>query len=237
MSKDNTNPKALASLLKKLKAKEPPPPRSPVEQLVVSFLNWETSRRQAEQAWERLMQQLVDINDLRVSLDSELIAIIGEDYPLATQRVIRMREALNEVYRREHDVNMNSIAGKGKKEQRAYLETLPGAPPYVVSQVFLLAFGGHGIPVDRKLVALLAREEVVEAEMSPEDTEAFLLKNIKADEALEAHLKLQGWADESRLTPTIPGPTPGKLGEPADASKPKPARKVTKKTTKLSKKK
>lgn len=236
MSKDTTDPKALASLLKKLKAKDAPSPRTPIEQLVLSFLNWETSRRQAEQAFDRLMQQMVDINDVRVSLDSELIRVIGEDYPLVMQRVIRMREALNEVYRREHDVNMATIASKGKKEQRAYLETLPGTPAYVVSQVFLLAFGGHGMPVDQKLVALLAREAVVDAEMSPEDVESFLLRNIKADEALDAHLKLQGWADESRLTPTVPGPVPGKLGDP-DATRPKPPRKVTKKTTKLSKKK
>lgn len=206
MSKDNTNPKALASLLKKLKGKEPPPQRTPTEQLVVAFLNWETTRRQAEQAFDRLMQQMVDINELRVSLEPEVLEVLGEEYPLALQRVTRMREALNEVYRREHDVNMTSVASKGKKEQRAYLESLPGIPPYVVSQVYLLSFGGHAVPVDQKLVALLAREEIVEAGMDAEEVEAFLVRNTKADEAVETHLKLQAWADESRLTPQLTGP-------------------------------
>jgi endonuclease III len=235
LSKENHNPKALASLLKKLKDKEPFPPRSPVEQLVVSFLNWETSRRQAEQAFERIMQEVVDINELRVSLETEILAALGEDYPLAKQRVLRMREALNEVYRREHDVQMKSVAAKGKKEQRTYLETLPATPPFVVSQVLLVSFGGHAVPVDHKLTALLIREGVLDADTSIEDAEAFLLRNIKADDALDAHLKLQGWADESRLSPTIHDP----LASRTDSVTPAARRttKRTKKTTKLSKKK
>lgn len=230
-AKDNTNPKALAALLKKLKPREgDAPERTPIEQMVLSFLHWETSRRQAEQAYERIMQQMVDVNDLRVSLEHEVLAVLGEDYPLALQRVSRMRESLNEVYKREHDINMTSIANKGKKEQRAYLDSLPGIPCYVAAQVMLLSFGGAAVPVDHKLVALLAREEIVEEGMDTDDVESFILKNIKADEALEVHQKLQAWADESRLTPQLTGPTP--TGSPVHAAPDKPARKPTKKTAK-----
>lgn len=239
------NPKKLASLLKKLKTKNDPKEHvaaDPVTQLVLSFLNWETTRRQAEQAFDRLMAAMVDINELRISFEPEIIEIIGEDYPLAAQRVMRMREALNEIYVREHDVKMTSIQSKGKKEQRAYLESLPAVPPYVSSQITLLSFGGHAIPVDTKLVGMLAREDIIEAGMAPDEVEAFLLRNIRAEDALEAHFKLQAWADESRLSPDTSGPTPT-LPRGRAAADPKAAKKTTKKVakrttkTKLAKKK
>lgn len=234
------NPKKLASLLKKLKPKVDPQehvPADPVSQLVISFLNWETSRRQAEQAFDRLMAQMVDINELRISFEPEIVQIIGTDYPLATQRVMRMREALNEIYIREHDVKMHSVASKGKKEQRAYLDTLPATPPYVVSQVMLLSFGGHALPVDTKLVGLLAREGIVETGTPPQDVETFLLRNIRAEDALEAHFKLQGWADDSRLSPDVSGPEPSvpETRQPnaaRTATKKKKTKKTAKKTTK-----
>ncbi len=195
---DPATAKAFASLLKKCQADynaEDPPPRDPVSQLVVSFLQWGATRTQAEDAFARLMDTMIDINDLRVSHPHELIALIGEDYPDATLRVIRMREALNEVYKREHDIQMNSIAGKGKKDQRAYLDTLPGIVPFVAAQVTLLSFGGHAMPVDEKLCRLLTEEKCLEQGTDVVEAEAYLVRLIKAGDALEAHLVLQAWAD------------------------------------------
>lgn len=234
------NPKKLASLLKRLKPKDEPAQRDPVDQLVVSFLNWETTRRNAEGAFERLMGKMVDVNELRVSFEPEVVELIGGDYPLAAQRVMRMREALNEVYLREHDVKMSTIAGKGKKEQRAYLESLPATPQYVAAQVALISFGVAAIPVDNKLIALLTREEVLEGDARPEQVESFILKNTKAEDALDTHLRLVALADESKLTavdtahmPARPDSLPG-VGGDDDDEKPgrKPVKKLTKKTTK-----
>ena len=246
MKQEKTDPKKLAALLKKLQPASEhdlPTGLEPTTQLVLSFLNWETTRKNADAAFEKLMAQLVDINELRVTLEPELAAIIGEDYPLALHRLVRLRETLHAIYRREHDIQMASIADKGKKEQRAYLDSLPAAPSYVTSGVMLLAFGGHAMPVDTKMASLLAREGIVEAGASPQEVEAFLLKHVRADEAVEAYRKLQAWADESRVQPDASGPAPNvpthrsavlaaSNGGPSKASK-----KTTRKTTRRAKKK
>lgn len=238
--KTEANAKKLAALLKRLKPKDAPPQRDPVEQLVVSFLNWETTRRNAEQAFEKLMSRMVDINELRVTFEPEIVEIIGGDYPMAAQRVMRMREALNEVYLREHDIHMNTIANKGKKDQRHYLDSLPATPQYVAAQVALLSFGAAAIPVDNKLVALLAREEVIDPATRPEQVESFILKNIKADDALDTHLRLAAMADDSKLTPVDTAHMPARpeslpgVGDDKDGSAPRTGKKkkLTKKTTK-----
>jgi len=204
--------KKLAALLKKLGSQyevEEPPPRDPVAQLIVALLQWRATREAGEEAFGRLMAELVDYNDLRVSHPHELIELIGPDYPLASERVIRLREALHEVFVREYAVSMQSIAGKPKKDQRAYLDTLPGVTPYAAAQVTLLSFGGHALPVDEKLVALLAQQGVLEPQTPPAAAESWLMRQVKADEGLRAYLLLQAWADDQ------PDPEPALAGAEA----------------------
>ena len=193
--------KKFATLLKKIVsayAGEDPPARDPVAQLVVGFLQWRSTRRAAEDAHAALMAELIDINDMRASHTDELVALIGVDYPDAVERVIRLKQSLHAVYVREHDVQMHSISGKGKKEQRAYLDSLYGITPYAAAQVTLLSFGGHALPVDEKLILLLEREEALPANLDAAGAEAFLLRQIKAGDAMQAHLALQAWSDKSR---------------------------------------
>jgi len=230
--------KKFASLLKKSLAAfkgEDPPPRDPVAQLIVSFLQWNTTRHKAEDAFTALMAEMIDVNDLRVSHLHELVAVIGEDYPDAMLRIIRLRETLNEVYKREHDIQMHSVAGKGKKDQRTYLDTLSGITPYVAAQVTLLSFGGHAMPVDEKLCALLIAEGCLNAGTTPADAESHLTRQIKAGDALEAHLALQAWADKRKMpAAAVAAPPPKKApaAKPAAATAKKPvaAKKITKKT-------
>jgi len=200
MPKQDTNQgKKLAALLKRLGTTynpEEPAPRDPVLQLVVAFLQWEATRKQAEEALGRIMEHMVDVNDLRVSFEAEILDLLGDDYPLAEERIARMREALNAIYVREYDIQRGSIAEKGKKDQRAYLDSLPGVPPYVAAQVMLLSFGGHAMPVDEKLIERLADEEVLDAEDEPQHAENVLLRLVRAEESLQTHLLLQSWADE-----------------------------------------
>lgn len=203
MKHDPDQAKAFAALIRNLKRRHKVTEPTPVDattQVVISFLQWESTVRKAERALAAIMAQVVDLNELRISFPSQIVAMIGSDYPLAEQRVGRMRETLNEIYRREHDWQPRSLATKGKKEQRAYLESLPGIPVYVVAQVMLLTYGGHAMPVDRKLVALLAREGCCDENADPAEVENFLLRHVKAEDALNTHLLLQSWSDNSRIT-------------------------------------
>jgi endonuclease III len=252
--------KKLNSLIKRLKTRHKnaeAPPYDPTTQLIMAFLQADASRRKAEQAYSALMEHMVDNNELRVSHTEEIVEIIGEKYPRVYWRVERMREALNEVYRREHDFRMVKAAALNKKEQRQYLDTLPGITPYAAASVMLLSFGGHAIPVDDKLNVLLAREGAIDEGLEPADAESLLLRQFKAGEqSVEAHLLMQAWSDTCK-TPTqvldapepstvkadpvrdIPAPEPAKTAPAKKATAPtaEPVAKTTPKTTKRSKKK
>ncbi len=216
--------KLTAALKKVLKAHpaEPVEPAEPVTQLVISFLQWNATERQAELAYQRLMQELVDANDLRVSHGNEVIDLLGPRYPLVEERSARLRDALQEVYQREHEMSFKSLADKTKKDVRAYLDSLPGMTQYVAAQVMLLCYSAHAVPVDEKLAELLIEAGAVDPEATPDEIGPFIERRIKAGEAPDAHASLQAWADAGTKRAKI---TAARTTKKKKTSKKKPVRK------------
>ncbi|MFG0328369.1 MAG: hypothetical protein ACF8PN_00585 [Phycisphaerales bacterium] len=170
----------------------------PVAQLVSGFLMWESSSHKADTAFERLQSSVVDFNELRVCLPEEIVEIIGERYPRSRDRATRLRASLRDLYDREHRVSLERVLELSHRDARAYLESLDGMAPYVAAQVLLFSKGAHAIPVDDQLVRQLRNEEIIDPDASLEEVQTWLERQIKAVEARDAHLLLQGWVEESR---------------------------------------
>ncbi|MGB0766983.1 MAG: hypothetical protein ACPGYV_04670 [Phycisphaeraceae bacterium] len=247
MAKSDTKKqeKAFATVLKKAMSAysgEEADEMEPIAELVFSFLVWNATVRQADSAFGKIMAQVVDLNELRVSLTHEVIELIGVRYPDAQHRVIRLLQSMMEVFEREHDYKMTSLGSRSKREQREYLDTLPGIPPFVAARVALLAFGAHAMPVDDRLLTLLVKAGVFEPGTTPAEAESWLSRQVKADESLTAYLALQEWADSQRVTIPTPAPTPPVKKAPTEpqpepaskkaAAKKAPAKSTKKKTTK-----
>jgi endonuclease III len=225
--------KAFATVLKKAQSKwsgEEADELDPIAELVFSFLMWNATARQADTAFGKIMAQVVDLNELRVSLTNEIIEMIGVRYPDAGNRVIRMLQTMMEIYEREYDYKMGSLPAKSKREQREYLDTLPGMTPFVAARVALLSFGAHAMPVDDRLLTLLIKAGVFESGTTPADAENWLTRQIKAGDAMEAYLALQEWADGQRVT--IPSPPKAEVFKSAPVKsapvKEEPAKKTKK---------
>lgn len=227
MKNESSYVRKFTALFKKLAAPaEPLPQRDPVTQLVLGFLQWEATHKQAEAAHKRLMQVMVDNNDLRVSHTHQIIELIGVNYPRVEERVARMKDALQEIYVREHGINPVSIAEKSKKDIRAYFDSLPGMTRYVAAQVMLLCYGAHNIPCDEKLASKFKAEGIIDADATAEQIEHFLERQIKAGDGVDAHARLQAWSDESSKKAAVPAKKPAAK---KPAAKPKPAKVAKKK--------
>jgi endonuclease III len=204
-----TYTRRLAALLKKLKAAHPPatpgPAPDPLAQLVVAFLQCDATRRVAHAAHQRINAALVDCNDLRVSHPNEVIQLLGERYPKAVERAGRLLDALQEIFVRERCMSLATLTPMGKKEARAYLDSLPGMTPYVSALIMVTCFEGHAIPVDDTLAHLLIEADIVAPDTPRDQIESFLEHHVKAGEALEAHMLLQAWADAGGADGSAPG--------------------------------
>lgn len=233
--------KALATVLKKAQSNwsgEAADELEPIAELVFSFLMWNATERQADTAFGKIMAQVVDLNELRVSLTNEVIEMIGVRYPDASNRVIRMLQSMMEIFDREHDYKMSSLGARSKREQREYLDTLPGMTPFVAARVALLSFGAHAMPVDDRLLTLLVKAGVFEPDTTPADAENWLTRQVKAGDAMNAYLALQEWADGQRVTiPNAPKATvfksaPVELEPESETNSAATTKKASKATTK-----
>jgi len=230
--------KGLTALLKKLPPAEPPdlPETSdPVAVLILSFLLVESTTEKAVVAYNRLLENIVDFNDLRVSMPHEVMGYIGSRYPKALERCQRLRATLRNVYMREHDVTMAPLETAGKRDVRKYIESLEGIVPYVSSRVMLLCFDTHAIPVDEQLLEALVAAKAADPGATTAEVSAFLARQVKATEGRELHWRLQAWSDagpvKSRSTTKTAKKAPAKKA-PAKT----PAKKTASKTTTIKKK-
>jgi hypothetical protein len=172
-----------------------PPHGEPIATLVMSFLLWESSMDKALAAFQRLRDEVVDFNDLRVCMPHETMEILGPRYPRVQERCERLRAVLRSIYLREHAVDLDKYKVTGKREVKKYVDSLEGIVPYVASRVLLLSFESHAIPVDEQLRASLSKADVCEPQVELVDLATWLGSHIKAEQAAGAHYALQVWAE------------------------------------------
>ena len=187
-------------------------PMSPTARLVHAFLSYNAPLGEADAAYGRIMEQMVDFNELRVTTENELLELIGEDSPAARERVARMHDALHEVYERERCTSIDRLADAPKREARSWLQSLPGMAPYVEASVSLLSLAAHAFPVDDRLLEGLKSAEVVAPDATVADATSFVERNVKAEEAVETHLLLRAWLDDQAPAPAASAES-GKEGE------------------------
>jgi len=196
--------KKFSGLLKKLgdvKPMEFPSADDPIAVLVMSFLLWESTTEKSLAAYARIMEQVVDFNDLRVCMPHETVEYIGPRYPQALDRAQRLRAVLRNVYLREHAVNLTKLQGSGKREARKYIESLEGIVPFVSSRLALLSFETHVIPVDDQLRTLLIEAEVSDNSVENAELGSWLAAHVKAGDGPATHAALQHWVDEQVGSP------------------------------------
>jgi len=192
--------KDIGALMKRLLGKhkvEPSPVvgEDPIDELVWSFLLWDAPWSKAENALRRLHTAVVDVNELRVCLPSELTEILGERYPKVSERALRIRATLNDIFMREHEVSLARLKDMPKRDARKYLESLEGAPQFVTARVVLVGLGAHATPVDDRVLSRLIEDGVFEEGTAAEQAAALLERHVKATDGLEAHHAMLAWAD------------------------------------------
>ncbi len=190
--------KKFAGLLRKLNKPPLPDPeesKDAVAVLIKSFLIWDSTTAKASAAYKRIMDRVVDYNDLRVTMSYELAEWIGPRYPKAQERCQRIRAALQHMYSREHAVSLDRLHSLGRREVKHYLRSLDGIAPYVADRVTLLCFEAHCVPVDDRLRRALIAAAVCDDTVTVNDLSSWLARQVKAANSTATHHALQAWSD------------------------------------------
>ena len=225
--------KALKRLLGKAKNAENPFPgvSDATQVLIQSFLVWEWNGARAGSTWARMVEDVTDLNELRVTVVDDYLEYFGGGCPRAEERADRLRATLRGVFHREHSTDLSGPAGGPKKEFREYLDSLEGMTPFVAARTALIAAGSHAVPVDERTLRLLVKSGVVDPDATIESASQTMSRLVTAAQGLDTHLALQMLSEKERATPVmdLPGtvaeePTPKKVK--ASSSKKKVTAKV-----------
>lgn len=169
-----------------------------LRELVRSYLVWESTTPKAEAALKRIDQAVVDVNELRVCMPTEIAQIMGANYPKAEERATRLRATLNDLYRREHCLKLFHLLEKSRKESRAYLETLAAIPAFVAARVAVLKLGINVVPLDERQLQCLKNARAVATTTDLTTAVGMVEKAVKAADMPETAYAIQAWSDEAQ---------------------------------------
>ena len=184
--------------------------------LVYSFLLWEATAKQADDAMAKIREAIVDFNDLRVFLPNEIVTLIGSRYPLALERAQRMKSSLHSIYLSQHAVSLDHLASAGKREAKALIEGLEGIPAYVSARVLQRCFGVHIIPVDDRLVDLLVEAKVLTEIVDSSELSSWMSRQVKSADGHAFEASIRAFVDDSPKPPKRPTPKPVKKPQPIE---------------------
>jgi endonuclease III len=178
----------LRSLFRRLTKEWKPEPRQPQEALralVRAAMSYDMTDAKAEEAMRHIQQEFVDLNELRVATDLEIHELLGVRYPVIEKRVAMITQSLNNIFEREHTMNLERLKSVSKRDARQFLRELPDIHPFVEAYVMLFAFDGHCFPIDNEILGLLRENGIIEDGMSLDDAQRFVEHHLKADECYD----------------------------------------------------
>lgn len=186
----------------------PPAPQLLIATAIHGTLLWEASSHQAKLALNRLAEYFADFNDLRAAPTLQILPILGERYPLAIERISRLLSWMNHLYRAQQSIDLEHLRDVPRKDARHFLLSLEGMPLYAADHTALQGLGVRTIPIDERLAALLAAENVIhEAQQTafkPAELASLqeqLLEATPGESMTSINAALRAWSDHDGVPP------------------------------------
>lgn len=189
--------KAYAKLRHSMAAPQLPEPDEPLHRLGIAILGVKYGDVEAEHAIDQMLTAMTDWNEVRVSRPSEINAAMSRASPERLEHCQRLTRALQSIYKSENRLSLDQLKHIGRREARQYLEGLDGVDHYAVASVALWSLGGHGIPIDDRLLQALRDANLVHPTADRGEVQAFLERHVAASEAKEFCMIMRSFGDKA----------------------------------------
>jgi len=227
--------KKLYTRLKKSGAKSSVAPvDGAMEVLLLGILSNYSTEQKASAAIERIMAEMIDFNDLRVTPVADIVALMGVDFPHCRTAAEEISCVLLSVFNRTHDLDLSFLASFTKKPAASFLDSLDGLSPHAHAFFRNRFLKTHVIPLDANMYAYLLKNNCLSEGTGVADAQNFVSQVFKNRDAQNfyALLKRSAAAHAPRSTTgKSAGTSGGKTARKPSAGK-APAAGKTKKTAK-----
>jgi len=163
--------------------------RSPVAVLVQTILSQNTSDRNSERAFEQLLASFDGwerIADASVGRIREVIKAGG----LGTVKARYIKQALEEVRRRQGGFELDFLRKLPLDEARDWLRQLPGVGMKTASVVLLFSLGLPALPVDTHVFRVAKRLGLIDSTVSVEKAHRLLDRLVPPQDIYKFHVLL-----------------------------------------------
>lgn len=169
-----------------------------VTELILGCLSESATEAKARSSLNRLRTGFVDFNELRVCRAEEIVEILGKGFGHGNATAKKIIAVLREVYDLRDSLDLTDLAEGGKREAKAFFESLENANPYIVSRVMLNSIDAHAFPVHEQMMKMLLDEEVINAKADAAEVQGFLERHISATAIRKTYFLLRKYADGHR---------------------------------------
>jgi len=173
----------------------------PLEELLLGILSRDVPESRGRQALQKLKEEMVDFNELRVAAVRDIVDELGRDFPSVRQKAQAITSVLGGIFEKLENLDISFLKNKAKRDARKWLLGLPGADSYSVGRVMLLCFDAHAVPVNEPILAGLKAEGLFDDSVEPAGAQAVLERHIRAQDALQAFYLFHQWAETLALEP------------------------------------
>lgn len=198
--------KKLLKKIRKESASSLPPAEDPMEQLLRGILTDYAAEARANAALAKLREAVVDINELRVTPVSEIVEIIGSDYPSCRRAAEDICRALIALFNKQHHLELDHLKKAARRTAESFFNSLHSVNAHARATVLLRCFKVACVPADAAMCEILRREGCVEPDASVEDIQKFLSSQISASQSGAFYAQFKKYA--SAHAPRKPLKTP-----------------------------
>jgi endonuclease-3 len=164
-------------------------PLPPLDELISTILSQNTNDRNRDRAFDALRARFPNWEAVR---DAPLEAVIEAIRPagLANQKARRIQEVLREITRLRGALELDFLQDLPLEEARSWLMQFKGVGPKTAAIVLLFSLGRPAFPVDTHIYRVSGRIGLRPAEMTVEETHAWLESLLPSETWYAAHLNL-----------------------------------------------
>lgn len=173
----------LATNLRKIFGKKVPSIDQPVlETMLIAACLEDSTFEEAEAAYERLIAEFHDLNEIRVSSITEIERALGE-IEEAAPRALRIRDTLQTAFETYYTFDLDQLKRKTHELAGKELAKYRRASPFMKLFVMQQCLGGHVMPIDGSTHQLLIYLGLVEPETTLEQAAEDLKSAVRKSDA------------------------------------------------------
>lgn len=199
---------------------------SVLDHLLLAVVQEGTSLPAALVTYRKLIGGFHDFNELRVSHRSEIVDYLA-DVPDKEMKARRILGILQFVFETTYAFDLESMRRKPLKQAQKQLSKITGANPFIVSATVQRALGGHAIPVDEAMMALLTRLEILGEEETLEQARQSLEHLVPKAKGIAFALLVSGLVADTKnqeelllaINPKVKAAKPKAVVEPTVTGK------------------